>query len=414
MVLESTQSGSLYRGPASSKAFNQRNQTMIRDISRLYGLLNENETAIEENMDIVLRENFFLENRLQQLQREVSRLQATVENLSDETGDVDGTNVFVQNFHLTDAITNGPAGRSCNLDRIHGVVTPLSLDSLSRFGYVTDSGYVFLPNGLNVFVREGNDTHRDADGQPILMDLADDKTSALMDRNKNTFWIRTAKFPLSQAVTEVFGEVHIQVPTEGFQNLHTNTLVVHPYPEGSMRIRDIQYRGYGDQWSRLETYPLDENGEPKVLQNARKLLFQFPQTEMTELRILYSQPYWFEHGADAHFTYGFQDIALEYRVYTEKVCEFITEVDLSARGTRFTLVGEPLAIPAEGGPQDLTDLVAHTLYYDPDLTVPFDFGNPILSQLDKVYIKTTLRKQGDLVPVLKELRIPYRFRRNEN
>lgn len=409
MVLESTQQQNLYRGPASSVEANKRNATIIRDISRLYALLNKNENSIEENMDIVLRENFFLESRLLQLQQELVRLESLVENMEEPDATGSTSNVFLQNFYLTDAIENGAEGKACNLDRVHGVVTPQATDSLSRFGYVTDTGYVFLPKGLNVFVKEGNDTHRDEYGQPILSDINDGKTNAIMDRNKNTFWIRTAKFKTSQAVTEVFGEVHIQIPTEGFQNLHTNTLIVHPYPEGSMRIRDIQYRGYGDQWSRLDTYPMD--GEtPKVIENARKLIFQFPNTEMTEIRIMYSQPYWIENGEESHFTYGFQDVALEYRTYTENACEFITKIDISDKNARFVNVSEPTVMPATGGPQDLSGLVEFSLYYDRDLTTPFDFGNTILSELSTIYIKTTLRKQGGLIPMIKEMRVPYQFK----
>ena len=414
MVLESTQQKNLYGGAVSSKEWNLRNQKMVRDMSRMYHLLNKNEKEIEENMDIVMRENFFLENRMAQLQAEVLRLQSLVENQSELNGGENPSNTYVQNFYLTDNIYNGTGTQACNLDRTHGIVTPMATDSLSRFGYVTDSGYVFIPNGLKLFVKEGNNTDLDNEGNPLMKDVSDTNSDALLDRNKNTFWIRTAKYDTSQSVTEVFGEIHIQIPTEGFQNLHTNTLIVHPYPEGSMRIRDIQYRGYGDQWSRLETYPTDENDNPTIIQNARKLLFQFPNTEMTEIRVLYSQPYWFESGAESHFTYGFQDIALEHRVYTEKICEFVTEIDLFDKGALFTTVMEPEAVPAAGGPQNLTNLVSHSLYYDQELSTPFSFGDHILSDVDKIYIKTTLRKQGDLVPVIRELRVPYEFRWNQN
>ena len=39
----------------------------------------------------------------------------------------------------------------------------------------------------------------------------------------------------------------------------------------------------------------------------------------------------------------------------------------------------------------------------------FDFETAILSPISKIYVKTVLKKEGDAVPVLKEVRIPYVF-----
>ena len=99
MGLESMSQRNLYRGPSSSKEFNQRNQSLIVDMENIFQLLNQNEESIEENMDIVLRENFFLQNHISLLRNEVNRLNELVEN-KEERENQTGTasNIFIQNF----------------------------------------------------------------------------------------------------------------------------------------------------------------------------------------------------------------------------------------------------------------------------------------------------------------------------
>lgn len=414
MVLESIRNKNLYRGPNSSKEFNQRNSTMIKDMNRLYHLLNENEAAIEGNMDIVVRENFFLQNHVNQLKQEVEKLNRLVEERAEEQAQSGvASNVYVQNFYSTDNLIPATGAKESYIDHAFGTVSPKPTDTSSKMSYLTDGGEVFLPHGLDVFVKEAKNTEFNENGELLYYDLISEGTDAMVDRKKDTFWIRDIAFDQTDSVTEIFGEVHIKLPVEGLNNLYANALTIRPYPEGSMRIRDIQYKGFGDQWSRLDNYPteiVDGIEEPLILENSRKLFFQFPRTEVTELRILYSQPYWFENEGLSVFTYGFQDIDLQYRIYTEKTCEFVSVLDISDKSALINSVAYPKAVPAKGTIKELSQLVEHHLYYDDSLETEFDFDNTILAPLDKVYIKTVLHKEGDDVPVLKELRFPYTFK----
>ena len=411
MALKSTQRNNIYSGPASSKDYNQFNEDVRFDMANMFQQLNDNEKAIHHNMDIVLRENFFLMNQLQKVNEELIRVQQLIEN-SEEDGPEGIRNRYQQTFYLTEGLQNVSDNQAAFIDRTHGVATPLPVNSLSRFGYQTDSGEVFIPNQLALQLKEGDDIRLDENGQPILSSVTLENSEAIIDKDKNTFWTRTVKYKTSQSVTEVFGELHIKIPTEGFQNIFANTLTIHPYPEGSMRIRDIQTKGYGDQWSRLSTYPttmVNSIETPDVLENARKLIFHFPNTEVIEVKISFSQPYWFEHEQESHFTYGFQDIGLEYRSYTEKECSFVTEISLKSKNARFRLIENPVATAAPGAEVDLTDMVSYELYYDKQLTTPFDFGYRILSEVDTVYVKTILKKQHQSIPVIQRIEIPYLY-----
>lgn len=406
-MLESLNQKNLYRGPASSREFNERNQLIRNDIAQMYHTLNENEEQIEKNMEVVLRENFFLNYEIENLKREVDKLKGLLSEDENPTGPY-SRQVFIQNFYTTNNIFNRSQDRLTTINKEYGIAMPLSTNMISRFGYQTDKGEVFVPNSLEVHIREGNDTRMNEFGEVILEGIPAEDFSAIVDRNKNTFWIRTVNYPTHEAIHEVYGEIHLIIPTEGFQNIYSNTLKIVPYPEGSMRIHDIQYKGYNEQWSRLSTYPLID-GEPKVINNAHKLFFNFPETEMIELKIMFSQPYWFENENKSQFTYGFQDISLEYHSYTEKNCEFITTINLEEDNTYFKKVLEPIVMPAEGTTQDLTDMVQHELYYDKDLTTQFTFGTDILADVNQIYIKTLLKRDGRDIPVLKEIQIPYLY-----
>lgn len=415
MVLKSLRNKNLYRGPNSSKEFNQRNEDIIQDMNRLFQQLNENEESIESNMDIVLRENFFLQNHLNQLKQEVEKLNRLVEEQAEKESTLGvASNVYVQNFYSTENLVVPTGAKESYIDQSFGTVSPKPTDVSSKFSYVTDSGKVFLPHGLSVFIKEAKNTEFNEQGELLYYDLVSEETDSIVDRKKDTFWVRNVSFDQTESVTEVYGEVHIKLPVEGLNNLYANALTIRPYPEGSMRIRDIQYKGFGDQWSRLQNYPVeivDGIETPVVLENSRKLFFQFPRTEATELRILYSQPYWFENEGLSTFAYGFQDIDLQYRIYTEKTCEIVSVLDISDKEALFDSIAYPEAVQAKGTSKDLGQLVEHHLYYDESLETEFDFDNTILAPLSKVYIKTVLKKEGDDIPVLKEIRFPYTFKK---
>ena len=67
----------------------------------------------------------------------------------------------------------------------------------------------------------------------------------------------------------------------------------------------------------------------------------------------------------------------------------------------------PSTKPAICSEPELNDLISHHLYYDENLITEFEFGDTILAPIDKVYIKTILKKEGNRIPVIKNLEIQY-------
>lgn len=409
MTLESLNQPNRYRGASSSKEFNKRNESARKDLDTLYCLLTQNQDNIEKSMDIILRENFFLQNRLKELKSEVDKLNRLTEE-QNNSEDV-SKNIYVQNFYQTEDIINNSGSNSSHLDKIHGIVSPNPTSVTSKISYTTENNTVIVPKDLEVFIKEAKNTEKNIDGELIYYDVTDEETKYMLDGEKGTFWIRDKVMKTNEGVTEVFGELHFKLPKAGVSNPYANTLIIHPYPEGSMKIQNIEYKGYGDQWSRLENFPVDKNNQPIAITNCRKLLFTFPRTEVTELRIFYSQPYWFENANEQIFSYGFQNIKLQHRLYTEKKAKFLTKIDLTEKNAQFLSVSTPEVISAPGSPKNLTNLVEHKLFYDEYTEVPFDFNADILSDIQTVYVETTLKKEGDAVPIIQEMHIPYTFKK---
>ncbi|MCO0597254.1 hypothetical protein NGI46_07200 [Peribacillus butanolivorans] len=184
----------------------------------------------------------------------------------------------------------------------------------------------------------------------------------------------------NECVTEVYGIIHVTIPQDISNNIYTNTLLLHPSPEYSMSVLDIQYKNQNGEWRRIETYPtkLVNNAEvPVEITEAGKLVFSFPKREITELQLKVKQPFWFRHDNKRVFMYGFQDIIVEYREYSQDTAEFVTKFSLEGTDRRFTNVGSPNITTPVGCPTFNDYTAKHELYFDEGLTEKFDFSTDI-------------------------------------
>lgn len=397
----------LYKGPANSAEFNELRNDIQKDLTNLYEITNKHEEEIKENMDIILREQFFMQNRIEKLQRKVLELEA--EQQAKETGEA---SKMLRSFYHMEGLRDGDNNKQVSIDVTRGIVSPLTTQMQSKLSYVNDKGEYIIPKSLEVTLAESNDTQPlDEGGNLIYYAIDQTGIEKGIDGDRNTFWVNTSQFSKNSGVTEVYGLMHIKIPTDILNNVYANTILINPYPEYSMTISDIQYKGIGEQWNRIPTYPTEKNasGEtvPVPIEECSKLILSFPRIEMTELKILFKQPYWFEHDNSRFFIYGFQDIKLEYREYSSQESEFITSYSLSGTGRRFASVQEPVYSAPVGCPDDISECISHKMYYDSNLTEEFPFGHQISAPIQTIYIKTTLVKVGETIPLLKQMELYY-------
>ncbi|MDK2600657.1 hypothetical protein QO179_24495 [Bacillus stercoris] len=402
----------VYKGPSSSAEFNKLRNDIHYDLTQLFDVANQHEEDIKTNMDVLIRENFFMQNKIIELETLLSKV------TKDVMYQKEGQNKqrLIKSFYSVEGLSDGDSNKQAYINTMYGYLTIPASDTVSKISYKAEDDQVVIPESLGVKVFESNNI-QDIDqttGMLSYYEIDDDNTYLAFDRDKNSFWVHTSSFAEDSGVSEVYGIMHITLPLDILNDVYSNTLVINPFPEYSLRIRDIQVKGYGDQWYRLENYPTekDENGEevPVQIENSGKMTFSFPKSEITEIQIFFAQPYWFANEGKREFVYGFQEIELEHRIVNKSEVEIVSEFSIEGTTKRFSMIEEPTVEAMTGSNQEINDLVEHKLYYTKDLSNEFGFGNEIMAPIQKVYVKTIIRGQGEIVPMLKKINLDYTYK----
>lgn len=402
------QNHNLNKGPSSSKEFNALRQSMQTDLSTLFAIANQNEAEIAQSMDHVLRENYFLQNRIELLQGQMKEL-AHDKRLNETDGE---SSLFRTFYHANNISSNEK--RPVDVDTLHGTVSPMVVTSHNKVSYLNDIGEHILPSSLEIEAIESTDTS-EINAETGDRDYYQIDTTGIyqaLDGDKNTFWIREAEFSTDKCVTEVYGILNIKIPQEISNNVYTNTLTLHPSPEYAMSILDIQYKNQNGEWRRIETYPTIQSGNseiPEEIKESGKIVLSFPKRQIEEIQIKVKQPYWFTDDNKRIFMYGFQDIIVEYREYSQDAAEFVTAFSLEGTDRRFSNVANPKVKSPVGTSEPNQYTVSHELYFDAGLTEQFEFATEIFQDLQKVYVKTILKTTSNTVPILTEIELPYRY-----
>lgn len=405
----------VYKGPSSSTEFNRIRNEMHHDLVALFQVANRHEREIKDNMDVLIRSNFFLQNKVIELESNLEKIAYDLvqrENGQDKQRGI-------QTFYTLDNLSDGDPKSEAFVDTQYGYATVLHSDSVSKISFRASDGQVIIPESLQVSVLESNNTQpmNATTGMRDYYPIDDDNLSLAFDRDKNSFWVHTSSFPEDSGISEVYGILHIKLPLDSLNDIYSNVLTINPFPEYAMTIRDIQVKGYGEQWFRLPNYPTTkEKGleVPVPMKNAGKSAFVFPKTEITEIQILFAQPYWFSNEGKRDFVYGFQEIELEHRIYNKNVAEIVSEFSLEGTTKRFHMIEKPNVVALPGSTQDINDLVEHKLYYNKDLTNEFNFGNEIMAPVQKVYVKTLIKGHGDTIPFIRQINLDYEFKELAN
>lgn len=399
----------LHRGPSNSQEFNQIQNSIHYDLTQLFDVANLHDQTIRDNMDILIRENFFLQSKIQELE---TKLEEIIVDYTYKGNNLNKQQA-IKSMYTLENITLGSA--SATIDTLYGIATIADIDRTSKIIYRSDDGTVTIPSSFSVSVLESNNTRPINNvGVRDYYTITDSNVIRSFDTSNNSIWAHTSSFPQESNISEVYGIIDIKLPLDMLNNLFTNVLTIHPYPEYSMTIADILYKGYGNTWYRLPNFPksIDSFGHESAvpIMNASKLMFSFPKIEITEIQIFFTQPYWFLNNGMRDFVYGFQEIGVEYRSYNSSIAQFTTAFDISDTNKRFYTIEKPITVANMGSDQSIDDLVNYQLYYDSALSNEFQFGNQILAPMQKVYVKTTLTNRGDVIPVVKNIKLNYIYK----
>lgn len=403
---------SLQKGPSSSAEFNKLRNDIHLDLVKLFDIANIHESEIARNMDVLIRENFFMQNKLAVMQDYIDKIE--IDLLNKQSGLNKQT--LIKSFYSLDGLSDGDLSKEALVNTTYGYVSIPNSDSVSKIMHKGDDGTIVVPASLGIEVRESNNVKPidSTTGKREEYLIEDDNIMLAFDGSKNSFWVHTSTFPEDSGVSEVYGNVVISLPVDVMTNSYANTLTLNPVPEYGLTIRDITYKGLGEQWFRLENYPTEKNGSglevPIEIKDAGKLTFSFSNTEITQLQIEFSQPYWFANEKKRDFVYGFQEIELENRVYSSTEAEIVSEFNIEGTTKRFQVISVPEVTPMIGSEQEIEDLIEHKLYYSKELSSEFKFGNEIMADIQKVYVKTIIKSSGDVVPMIRKISLDYSFK----
>lgn len=400
----------LYKGPSSSVEFNKLRNDMHYDLVQLYNVANRHDEEIRTNMDVLVRENFFLQNKVVELENLLDKIQTDLMYKSQGLK----KQRLIKSFYSLEGLSDSK-GPEALVNPMYGYLSIPYKESSSKLSYIASDDAVVIPDSLEVRAMESNDVEPLAStGNYNYYTVEDKNIYRAFDKDRNTFWVHTSSFPEDSRVNEVYGILHIKLPLDAINNIYANTLTINPFPEYSMTIRDIQYKGFNEQWYRLPNYPTTKYSgnieSPVEIQNAGKLFFSFPRTEITEIQILFTQPYWFANQGKRDFVYGFQEIEVDYRIIGGGTAEIVSEFSLEGSTKRFSVIQKPTVIPLMGSTKEINDLVEHKLYYNKDLTNEFSFGNEIMAPIQKVYVKTTLKSHNDVAPMIRQINLDYTYK----
>lgn len=387
----------LNKGPSSSKEFNELRNDIHYDIARLFAASNQNEEDILHNMTILIRENYFLQNK-------ISELEANLENINNRIDQKLGINRFNKMHKRFTDMSNVIGTKEAIVDTVYGQAAIQSSSiPISKTSIIDSNGEIYIPKQLDISVHESFDENFNS---YVTVDRnEDEKLDNVFDRNIATFWSREVEGGSED--TELYVNIHIKLPLNVISSALVNTIRLNPYPEYGLSIIDISYKGFGETWHRLTTYPINEDHTPKEIQNVTRTKLTFPSTEITELQIKLKQPYWLVEGGRRIFTYGLQELGVEYNQVDSSDAEIITRLSIAESGRKFASIGTPAAMPVLGCSQNIDDLVDFELYYDANLSDEFQFGYEIMADIDTIYIKTILSQKGGVVPVLEGFEIEY-------
>lgn len=389
----------LARGPKNSEEFIEMCEDIHYDVVKLYDLGNQHSADITYNMDLMMIENYFMQNRISQLEQRVEALQNDVNNLDSSATYRTMRNVVRSKNNVITVNEN-----MVQVDELHGLAT-LPYTVISKAAVIDASGNLYVPPSLSMTVNESTNGN-------TWVQINDQNIMKTFDCNNSSCWMHTSGYSLTSGVNSVYVRLYIKLPLQSINNAYVNAISIKPFPENSMEIVDIQY-------------VTPTNLTPQTIQNfpvggvkdAGKTLFTFPPVEVTDILVTLKQPYNLVSDNMKYFYYGMQEIGIYFNDYKSNYAYLVSEFSLDDKN--FAVINTPTVVLAPGTPTAVTSLITHELFFPTgtdDTLKPGDiipgnhtvqFGETIPQDHKKAYVLTKIEKTDEITPAVKAVEISY-------
>ena len=384
-----------YRGPANSEEYNTLFNTVHADLSKLYNISSENAKDIMENMDVLIMENFILQNKIAELQQRVSDVAMS---LSDKDGFKYLSKSFVNMHDLSYAIEGTEEIEEKSrlyLDTLHGVILNPIGSSYSRTRATDLNGDSFVNEAVSIEIYEG-----DTEETKYLVE-PDMSPFRLFSSDPSVFWYRE-KF---SSADEIFFTLKIKLFTAATSNNYVNNITLTPFPDLSMLITNITYTDLNGGEHPLPTFPI--NG----IEGFTRTRFAFDKIEAKEITLYGKQSNYFKESNEKKFIYGFKNVDVSYNEYATKQSSIITKFTLDKYNKKFDSISYPTIALGPGSVTNIEDAIEHKLYivHTNGTTIAEQDFNTTIVQLDcsNAYIVTTVSNVNETSPLLKNLSISF-------
>lgn len=391
-MLLSTKREVKFGGPRSSQEFNDWAQKVVEDLYHLYQIVVKNDQALPEDYLALTLENVALQQR-------ISELESQLASLSQAVGT--GNKVLYRFFSDPSGIIY-PSERAAEVEAQFGVAHGSVRSRVSKVFLVDEAGNPHLPAETKVraYVSTSPIPVPDLSGAELI---ADD-TAALrgaVDGNRRTYWLQEVR--KDNTVSQLYVAIHLQLPPVYAHQL-VNTLTIRPLPPYQMSLLDVWLKGPGE-WFRPSTYPMRSDPGfvgPMEKHKLGDIRISFPESDVLECIVYFSQPFWFNGDGGRIFPIGLRELNLELVRYhstsslripftipsPDVSFEEITGIDV---GLSFASPSGPDQVTAtllvNGSPYDLhTQLPALTKTVEVELTFRVPDASPLVEYVALHYL----------------------------
>ena len=370
----------------TSKDFNKLIRSISHDITNVFNIANSNEELVEQNMGVIIQENLFLQRRIKELESQLLSIEQTLASKANN----EGYNYLYKTFYTADGIEY--TGGQLYHDASYGMIT-LPHSNAQKIPFLKYPKE-FLRKNIDIKVEALGTTYSLAN-EPSLLNI--------IDGDESSFWVK--QISTNNSVDYIDFTVTINMPLRILPSLSINSIGVKPHPMYSMTLQDIKYISSANGTeNRLPSFPVN-NGDAVPMQAIDNVKFMFSAVSATSVTFSFRQPYYIQNGDTRIFVLGVRNIDLENINITNEEASFITTFRIPGDNRYFLRVLEP-TIGTLGG-EAYGDSVIHELFYDRTSTTPFTFGSDIAADIDTVYIKTTIKRLGETIPAIKEIKLQY-------
>jgi hypothetical protein len=403
-----------YNGPVDSSDYNSRIEENYQDLVYLYNKSNMVDTKLSAAFERVLKDHTFLANAINDISDRIKALESESNTLSIHSfSQLDYSSFIGSSFAVsgTELLSFDPTYNVISLPKV-------SSGSFSKLKFGQPGVGQIVPDYFKAMLDltfTGVDTNgATIDSTPIYNCILD---------SQDKVWKRTI-VSNSNPITGAQMMMYVKVSPEIAGSSKTNTIKLNPFPSFGVEIFSIEYTtrpdptlSNSDIWIPLNSngyYDGDLSAIGKVapggwntsgadsVKNSGPLCYQFPETEVTAIRVKFNQKNYFTELGNYIYTYGLSDLDIRYDKflptgrtiikYTPKSGDVINEI------TSVTpkIYNVPLS--------QISNVFDYRIIYDDGGTYSLD--NPGAN--NHVWIEVILNVANDTTaPVLSDLIIQY-------